>query len=317
MDARWFYNATATTWIDRLLGLEQVSWSHHDVLLAWQYQLPAWVWVLITAACVGVGTWSYNRLIVGRVFRMSLAMSRAMLLVFLAVVLAGPMMVLKREHIEPDVLVVLVDRSGSMQVKDAHAIERENEPPVKRSDAMRIAIEKHRALFGENVLGQDRQVTWLGFDDEAYPIQPNDEGLTPASDGGRTTAIRTAIDQAIEHVSGRPISGIVLFSDGRSAQNTGPDLIRRLNQQAVAVFPVPLGADVPTVDLSLARVDVPDTAFVNDSVPVTVWIDYYPVQTTVDTHHIRVKLIDIQTGQILDERSHRKKQFRSTASSDR
>ena len=290
--------------VDWLLGLERVSWSGDGVLLGWWFELPAWAWVLIIGGCLVLAGWSYVRLTTSRASRVSLGLIRSALLVFLTVVLAGPMLVLKRERVEPDVLMVLVDRSGSMGIKDASVPGAEGDDPVSRTDAVRLAFERHGDLFGPDVLGRDRRIMWLGFDSRAYPIEAGHEGVSSLdNDSGRATAIRTAIDQAIEYASGWPISGVVLFSDGRSDQTTGPGLIRRLNQQAVGVFPVPLGADVQTVDLSLARVDAPDKAFVDDSVPVTVWVDRYPSDAEVDAQRVKVKLIDPQTGQTLDERS--------------
>ena len=72
------------------------------------------------------------------------------------------------------------------------------------------------------------------------------------------------------------------MSDGRSPETTGPGLIHRLQQQAVSVFTVPLGAQTPMLDLGLAEIEAPEKALINDAVPVTVWLDHFPDTTKID-----------------------------------
>jgi len=294
----------AASWIDRALGLERLSWSRQDLLLSWRYELPAWVWVLMALAAMGFSWWGYSRML-GRVgARAMLAAVRAVLFMFIAAVLAGPLLVLKQERVEPDWLVMLVDRSASMQIQDTDTVTASGTTRISRDAALRNAITQQADLFGPERLGKDRRLLWLGFDAQAYPIDP--PYLDPGSTGvpqGRVTALRTAIEQALQRTAGRPVSGIVLWTDGRSPQTTGGELIHRLRQQAVSVFPVPLGASQQPVDLSLARVDAPDKAFVNDTVPITVWVAHDPADVEIDPTHVRVRLIDAQTGKTLDERS--------------
>ncbi len=289
-------------WIDRLLGLRQISWSQEGVVLGWRHALPAWVWVAIAGAAVGVSVWSYGRQWGPVRGRMALATLRATLIVLIAAVLAGPTLVLNREDVEPDSLLLLVDRSASMRLEDAVVDSEAGPQPVSRAHAVQHWLTQQADLFSAQRLGRDRRLIWMGFDDQAYAIDPPythpDAGDRPRGD---TTALRTAIDQALDRAAGRPISGVVLFTDGRSPQSTGADLVRRLQQQAVSVFPVPMGAQRPQLDLSLAQVDAPQHAFVNDTVPVTVWVDHYPADAEVDPAHVRVRLTDAQTGQTLDE----------------
>ena len=297
----------AVSLIDRALGLERLSWSRQDLLLGWRYELPAWVWVLMALAAMGCSWWGYSRML-GRVGpRVMLAGVRVVLFMFIAAVLAGPLLVLKQERVEPDWLVMLVDRSASMQIQDTDTQTPSGPTRISRAEALRQAITQQADLFGPEALGKDRRLLWLGFDAQAYPIDPPyldpESAGTPGTPQGRVTALRTAIEQSLQRTAGRPVSGIVLWTDGRSPQPTGADLIHRLRQQAVSVFPVPLGASKQPVDLSLARIDAPDKAFVNDAVPITVWVAHDPADVAVDGAHVRVRLIDAQTGDTLDERS--------------
>jgi len=298
-------NVSIASWWHWFLGLDRVDWSQGQVLLGWRYEMPAWAWSVITVVAVALAGWSYANLI-GRGWpKMGLALIRTVLLVFLAVVLAGPILVQKREKVEPDWLLVLIDRSASMRIKDAYAKLDGATEPVSRQEAVRDLITRHADLFGPEQLGRDRRLIWLGFDSQVYPIEPSflDDRHPLGASNGQTTLLRTAIEQGLKRASGRPISGIILFTDGRSPQSTGADLIRRLAQQAVSVFPIPIGAAFESVDLSLSRVEAPKQGFVNDLVPVTVWIDQYPNDAVISPTHLRVKLVDIQTGQVLDASS--------------
>jgi len=291
--------------MDWALGLDRVGWGQEGVVIGWVYEIPAWGWVLIALLAVGLSVWSYSRMLGPLGARMGLAVFRAVLLLVIAAVLAGPMLVLRRDDIEPDWLLMLVDRSASMQIKDMHPDSAGGGSGyISRDEALRGALDQHADLFGENQLGQDHRLLWLGFDANIYPVEPfGESGDSLGESYGRTTALRTAIEQALSRAGGRPVSGVVVFTDGRSPQSTGVGLIRRLGQHAVGVFPVPLGSAQQPIDLSLAQVDAPDRAFVNDTVPVTVWIDHYPADADVAVEHVRVRLVDPHTGEVIDEAS--------------
>ena len=304
------FSGLATSMIDQALGLERLHWSDPNVILGWRWEVPAWGWVLIGTGAVGLALWCYRHLPGSRVFRIGLASIRWVVLVFTVVLLVGPLLVLPRERVEPDWLLLLVDRSASMTIQDERQVTQQvtNPKRISRDAAVRQAITRHAQMFSSQGLGRDRRLVWLGFDSHAYEIespQANTGGWDVAD--GRSTALLTAIEQALQRARSQPISGLVLFTDGRSPQGTGADLIRRLQQLAVSVFGVPVGAADAPPDLSLARVDAPQRAFVNDTVPVTVWIDRYPAEAKVDPRRVRVTLVEAQTGRTVDE---------STADSD-
>ncbi len=321
---------TAASLLDRLLGLDRLSWSQPNARLDWQTPLPAWVWVGIALAAAALAVWSYGRMYGARRSRMSLAAVRALLMIVVAALIAGPILTLVRERIDPDCLVMLVDRSASMRTRDTPSATStgSSAEPIQsaatnaaalltRDDALRRALAAQADVFGPDRLGHHREILWLGFDSEAYPIDPPipappaavasvtptpTAGALPAPDG-RATAIRTAIEQAILKAAGRPISGIVLMTDGRTPQNTSTGFTQQLEQRAIAVYPVPLGAAVATLDLRLARVSAPTRAFVNDAIPVQAWIDTYPPDAAPDPARVHIRLTDDQTGEVLDQRT--------------
>lgn len=294
----------AMSWIDQIFGLRRISWADGQAVLGWRHDLPAWAWVLIVLCATVASGWAYRHMVGPRGTRVFLTILRTMLVVFVAALLAGPRLVLTQERVEPDWLVMLVDRSASMRIQDMSATDPavSDQPPISRDAALKRAMTLHGGLFESEKLNHDRQVLWLGFDSGIYEMPPphlNPSDIPPPS--GRTTAVSTALEQALERTEGHPIGGIVLISDGRSPQNTGPDLLRKLKQRAASVFCVPMGTTSPPLDLRLTRVEAPARAFVNDVVPVTVWVDHSPDFADVNPSDVRVRMIDEHTSQVLDE----------------
>lgn len=286
-----------TTWVDRALGLERLSWFDGDAQLGWAYPLPAWVWVLIAiVVLIGAG-WSYNRLLGPRPMRVALAGLRALLILLIVALLCGPELVRTDERVEPDVLIVLVDRSASLSIADT--MDPVTGEPMSRDAALRAALAASLPVFDAESQQPNRRVAWLGFGGQAFTLDPADPGDAELP----ATAIRTAIDQSLQNAAGQPVAGIVLVTDGRSPQPTGAELVRRLQQQAVSVFAVPLGADVLPLDLAIASVDAPSQAFTGDIVPVSVRVQALgTVEDETLARGVDVRLVDPATGAVLDER---------------
>lgn len=301
----------SATGFDAWLGLDEVSFAEATAL-GWRFALPAWAWVLIVLASVAAAWWTYRRLLGPTWARVGLAGLRGLLLVLIAVLLAGPEVVRTDETVEEDVLLVLVDRSASMTVADtipAIGTSPNGSSLISRERALRDALNAQGQVFGDEQLGRGRQIAWLGFGEQAFELD------SPVGDAGvealgeprdQATALRTALEAALRRGAGRPISGIVLMSDGRSPEATGADLLSKLEQQSVRVYSVPLGAERLPLDLTLSRVEAPTTAFINDTVPVTVVVDQpgqQPSDTPLDPSRITVRLIDTETEDILDEKT--------------
>src|SRR5690606_4497154 len=89
------------------------------VAFAFARPMPAWAWAMIVLLAIGLGWISYARLEGARVARMLFASARALVLLLLVVMLAGPQLQRPNERIERDWLVMLADRSASMTIGDA------------------------------------------------------------------------------------------------------------------------------------------------------------------------------------------------------
>jgi methylmalonyl-CoA mutase cobalamin-binding subunit len=288
------------TLLDKLLGLRELSWSDPSAGLGFEYVLPAWLWLLIGFAALLFAGWSYRRLLGSRSWRVVLALVRTAALIAIAILLAGPTLVLPQETIERDWLMVLVDRSASMGVQDV--TDTDTGEPISRDQSVRDALREQAAVFSQDGLGKARRVVWLGFGASAYTIGSPlvDPGLSTPD--AHVTSIRTAIEQALRLPSGKPVSGIVLITDGRTPQDTGPQLVQRLQQQGVAMFTVPVGAARPPLDLTIGQADGPQRTFLNDTAPVAVTIDQLGGDP-IEPGQISVALIDQADGTILDEQT--------------
>lgn len=288
------------TWIDQLLGLRELSWSDPSAGLGFEYVLPSWLWFVIGVGALLFAGWSYRRLLGNRPLRLLLAVVRAVTLIILAVLLAGPTLVLPQETVEQDWLMVLVDRSASMGVQDV--TDPSTTDPISRDQSVRDALRDQAEVFSDQGLAKDRRLIWLGFGASAYTIGSPLDSPGLATPDAQSTAIRTAIEQAMRLPSGKPISGVVLITDGRTTQETGPSFTQRLKQQGVAVFPVPVGAAVPPLDLAIGQADGPQRAFVNDTAPVSVTVEQLGGEA-LDPAQVRVSLINQADGEVMDEKS--------------
>ena len=99
---------------DWLLGLSRLTSGDPKAELGWRYPLSALEWVVIIAVAILFAGWSYSRLMGSPTARYVLASLRAPLIIFIAALLSGPMLVVEDYRLDPDWLLVLVDRSASM-----------------------------------------------------------------------------------------------------------------------------------------------------------------------------------------------------------
>ena len=265
--------------------------------------VPPWAWALIALGAALCGVYAYRRQEGSFAARLALGATRALLLLLLAVLLAGPRLIKPNETEEKDWVLVLVDRSASMAIADApHAA---GQPRRTREEQLREALHAAEPTFRS--LAAERVLVWLGFDSACYdlPLRPSAAEPDLTDPIGRRTDLNKAIEQALRRGAARPISGIVLLTDGRTS---GPSdepsraLLRRLESEKIPIITVPLGSVVGVPDLAVRRAAGPRYAFVKDSVPVDVEVQRTgPVPTA--TEPSLVELIDAATGAVLDSRT--------------
>jgi hypothetical protein len=282
--------------VAQLFGLEELALGDEGVRFAFARGIPAWGWATALAVGAAFAGWSYWKLLGSRAGRVALACVRVATLMLLLAVILGPQLVRSNDRIERDWVVVLVDRSASMTVQDT------GDERASREAQLTAAVRDAWPMFSTLVL--DRNVLWLGFDAGAFDLEAADEslgasfGIDLGEPSGQRTSLGAALDQALRRVAARPVSGVVLLTDGRSADAPSRDAVRRLQNELIPVFAVPLGSPEPITDLALRGADAPRVAFVDDVVPVAVDIERLGSGATGAT----VTLVDETTGDVLDER---------------
>lgn len=286
--------------LNQLFGSGDLRLGEDGVRIGLAHPLAPWMWALIVLGCGAVSAWSYWRLDGPRAWRVALASLRAALLLVLALMLAGPRLVRSNETVEKDWVVLLADRSASMQVADAEPSP--GLPRTTRDSQLREAVrEAYPAL---NRIASDRELLVMAFDGGAYPITPerDPQGLAPISlpePVGTRTAIAEALNMALARTAARPVAGVVLLTDGRTSDPPDRALLRRLQADGVPIFALPLGSPSPLGDLAITRVEAPSAAFVRDIVPVQIRIER---RGSASFGTEVVELVDDLTGRLLESR---------------
>jgi len=288
--------------LDTLFGLSEPAprFTDPESVFAFAEPMPAWAWAIILAALAVAAAAGYARLRAPAAARVGLATLRTLTLVAIAAVIAGPQLQRERTSFERDWAIVLADRSASMTIPDAPA----PDGPVTRDTALRAALENAADAWAE--IDEAKRLVWLGFDAAAYDLTSGDspdDAEAPSSlptlsePAGRRTRLGAAIDEALRRAAARPVAGLVVLSDGRSADQPSRAAMRRLAAENIPVFVVPIGSRDPVGDLAIRDVEAPPAAFTGDVVPVRVRFDN--ATTDDDASNAprgTLRLVDTTTG---------------------
>jgi uncharacterized membrane protein len=218
-----------------------------------------WPAAAVLAAGVAATAWSYGRARGSprRSDRIALAALRTAALAVLFLCLCQPALVLSTAVPQQSFVGVLLDDSRSMRIAD------DGHP---RSDFVARAFGREGALLKEL---SDR------FKLRLFRFAEAPGRLASVSDlsyeGGQTNLAR-ALDGARQELSGVPLSGLVLVTDGADNGPAGDtaDLLLALKARSVPVFTVGLGRERFARDVELTRVDLPSTVLKGTSLTAEV-----------------------------------------------
>jgi uncharacterized membrane protein len=217
-----------------------------------------WLAVAGILGVVAVATYTMAKGRSGRVDRSVMATVRVVLLGLVLFCLLQPMLILTSVVPQQNFLAILVDDSRSMQLPDA------DERP--RSDFVQQAFTPGESELLEQ-LSERFTLRFFRFSDHAARIASPAE-LTFE---GTHTDLGGALDIAREELSGVPLSGIVMVTDG--ADNSAEALTEALvplQAAAVPVFTVGLGEESISPDIEVGRVELPRTVLEGSSLIVDV-----------------------------------------------
>ncbi len=280
------------------LGIRDLPVDSEGLRLAWEHVLPGWLWLVLVVGCVLIAVWSYARIDAPQRIRVLLASTRVSILVLLVIAIAGPMVELPRERVEPDYVAVLLDRSRSMQVRDGSGRTVDGQRSSREEILRRVVSEAGEPWRNP---GDSRRLLWIGFGDGVSELpEPgaSERSEPPVEIGeaeGWSTRLGPAIEEALRRTTGRPLAGVVLVTDGRTDRPPDRDLVRRLLGVAAPVHVVPLGAENPVGDAGIGRVESPRRVFARDAVPIVV-----EVENRGRSGLVRLELHDETSGVVLD-----------------
>lgn len=227
--------------------------------------IPGLLIFVLMVGLVAATIWAYRstRGRSGRVFRGFLIVLRTIVLCFLAFCLLKPFLTIYQNNPDDSYLLVMVDRSKSMQITDSD----EGESRLNKANQLLFGDipENSNGLLKE-LDANKFKVRLFGFDTDAKRI-PN-EVIADAE--GENTHIPKAITEALDDLQGIPLSGIVLFSDGVDRSGTDiQKLVMQVRERKVPIHTVGIGSEEGVPDLDLVKVDAPRTAEEDFPVEIT------------------------------------------------
>lgn len=222
--------------------------------------LPGLLIAVLLVVLVVATIWAY-RSTQGRIrrgFRGFLIFLRTVALCLLAFCLLKPFLTIYQSNPDDSYLLVMVDRSKSMQITDSI----DSAPRLRRVNDL---------LFAENEgllekLNTKFKVRLFAFDTTAKRI--SDEALTSAE--GESTDIPQALNEALDDLQGIPLSGAVLLTDG--VDRSGTDITKfamQIRERKLPIHTVGVGSEEGNPDLEIVKLDVPRTA--EEDFPVEIW----------------------------------------------
>jgi hypothetical protein len=272
-------------WIFTQLGVPQ-NLHAQPWHIVFERNPPPWVWFFILVALVGVSFFSYSKIRGAKKAKAALSVFRAIALFVIFFLTTQPSLEWPQEKTEQDFVEVLVDRSTSLRVKDA--VDAQGKL-ISRAD-FQDEIMKNSVW---ETLSKTHTLNWTAFNGNSTTIQ--NHTTLPLADGNRTL-IASAIHETMQRNMGRPLSAIVLITDGRSQDSVNTTTIRQIQSLGIPIFTVPLGDPKGINDLSVVSVEAPQKVFVQDQIPIQAQIS-----TKKPNEKIHVVLMDMNSKIKIDE----------------
>jgi uncharacterized membrane protein len=244
-----------------------------------------WLWPMVGFGVVAalVLAWSY-RAAAGLPLRWTCAALKALGIAALAVCVLEPLWLGQRARPGANLFAVLADNSQSLQVRDRGE-------PRSRGETLRTLLEAP-ALSWQAILAETFDLRRYLFDTR---VQSAGDFAGLKFDG-RASALGAALRTVGGRFQGRPLAGILLFTDGNATDLTGgvaPDL-----RGLPPVYPVVPGRRDAGNDLALQQVAVGQTSF--EDAPVTLQAEV--VATGFRGRPVTARLVD-RTGRTVLEQT--------------
>lgn len=300
--------------LEWLLGLERIRLGESAPLTIRFASAPA-PWIMLFGAVIAAFLVFrfYRREAVKGGWRWPLMLLRFGVIMLVLFLLGRPMLVLRRNHIEPSIVPVLLDRSASMVETDVPIAERERsdggEPAQSRWSAAVQALSAPEHGLLQRILTNHRAELWtfgktadrLGtietsdnahwLSDELNRIKPEDS-RTDIVGGLRAALGQTRVNR---------VAGVVLLSDGRQTSPLALQAaLRRTDARSVPIHVIAAGSTTPRRDIGLISAWSEEDVFVNDTVNIQVRLE---VKGFASTTPMTLELRDKITGEVIENQT--------------
>jgi len=203
--------------------------------IADSYWLVAGVAAALLALVVLVGPGRNN---VSLRRRLTLAVIRCGIILLIVLGMLRPTLVYTETHKEEATLVLLIDQSRSMLVRDSLNNK-------TRWESLLATLEDSVPALRN--LGRNFKIKAYTFDAEIHPVEVKDGKIVlPDSPQGQQTAIGADLDDVLNQENGKRLLGIVILTDGRQQaiaprDASAQDIAAKLRHQSYPAFPVVFG----------------------------------------------------------------------------
>ena len=282
-------------------------------------QRPLVLWVGL-ALLVPVGVLIYRRQlrslnVAPAWVTIALSSTRILILAMLVLALSGPYLALDYQLEKRPIVAVLFDDSASMHLpagpfpraeeaaRIAQAagfqivqgrVDAEIRQALSRISRIKLAetvVQNARAVWGKP-LADRYDLRYESFAGELHPLAVNSTDGTfpePVNPGGPVTHLGGAIAQVFDEAGGRPVAGIVLFSDGQNNGGQPPaEVAHRAAALPAPIFAVPVGSTTVVPDVSVVDVYTSGQVALGDQARVTVTLQ----SQGLDKKKATVQLLD-------------------------
>ncbi len=221
---------------------------------------PAMVFAGLAGAVVLGAMYRRQRDRVGTRMVWTLTGIRVAVLALLLFALLRPALVISRVIPGENFLAVIIDDSRSMQLAD-EGIQSRGQNAYDAFSPSGEAVEQ---------LGERFTVRHYRFSDVAARMDP---GLAPSFQG-RSTNIGAALDYVRRDLTGVPLAGMVLVSDGAdNADTTVTEPLLQLKSRGIPVYTVGFGEEAFRKDIEVTRIEAPNRVLAGSAFAVDVMID--------------------------------------------
>jgi len=254
-----------------MLGIDSIIFLSRD----W-FPVSAVVAVLV----VIVSVWGYGRSRLPMRLKLTGIGLKTLGILLLCFCLLEPQWVEKKAEPGANFIAVLADNSQGMEIRDAGSA-------TSRADEL-TEILKPQPGDWQEALDEIFQVRKYSFDTRLRTTGDFDS----LDFKGRASALIGSTRNLGQRFSGRPLAGILLFSDGNATD------LESLNDglgQLPAVYPVVMGKESPIKDISIASLQVTSSTF--EDAPVAIHCQI--TSTGFPAEKIVARLLDAE-GTVLD-----------------